>query len=243
MKNQSHNTNLVQFHKINAKNYQNVWDFQSLLHEKIKADKFDRKEQLLIRQGKKKSISHLIFCEHAPVFTLGKSADEAHLLFSEDELHNKGFEVYSINRGGDVTYHGPGQLTAYFIMDVELLKRDVHLFVRNLEEVVISVLKLYKIEGERVEGLTGVWVKNDSGFEKICAIGVHLSRWVSMHGLAFNIDTQLNHFDNIIPCGIRDDDKSVTSLGKLLGREIGVDEVIADMKTAFQEVFNFQFIN
>lgn len=243
MKNQSHKTNLVQFHKINAKNYQNVWDFQSILHKKIKADKFDRTAQSLVRQGKKKSISHLLFCQHQPVFTLGKSAEDSNMLIPEADLRVQGFEVFKINRGGDVTYHGPGQLTVYFIIDVERLKRDVHLFVRNLEQVVINVLMDYQIEGIRVEGLTGVWIDGNSGLEKVCAIGVHLSRWVSMHGLAFNVNTQLDHFDNIIPCGIRDSDKSVTSLARILGRQVELNEVEEKMKLSFQEVFDIQFIN
>lgn len=242
MKNQSHKTITVQLHKINANNYQSVWDFQSLLHERIKADKFNKSKLSLMTKGLRSNVGHLIFCEHAPVFTLGKSADDRNLLFPRIELNDNGFEVFDINRGGDVTYHGPGQITAYFIVDVEMIKRDVHLFVRNLEQVVINVLEQYQIKGERIDDLTGVWVRAERGMHKVCAIGVHLSRWVSMHGLAFNINTDLEHFNNIIPCGISDDDKSVTSLARILGREVDMEEVMEKMRTSFQEVFCLEYI-
>ncbi len=242
MKNQSHKTIPVQFHKINANNYQSVWDFQSILHERIKADKFNISKQFLISKGLSSSIGHLIFCEHTPVFTLGKSADDSNLLSPKVDLNENGFEVFDINRGGDVTYHGPGQITAYFIVDVEKIKRDVHLFVRNLEQVVINVLEDYQVKGERIDDLTGVWVRADQGMHKVCAIGVHLSRWVSMHGLAFNINTDLEHFDNIIPCGISDKDKSVTSLARILGKVVDMQEVMEKMQTSFREVFCLEYI-
>ena len=234
---------LIQFHEFNAKNYQSVWDFQTILHERIKADKLDPSKRRLLMAEIKRPINHLIFCIHQPVYTLGKRADIENLLVSPKEIETKGFELFPINRGGDITYHGPGQITAYFIADLELLKRDVHLFVRNLEQTVINVLKEYGLNGERQTDLTGVWLKDKNKMSKICAIGVHLSRWVSMHGLAFNVTTELSHFDNIIPCGIADPGKDVTSLSKEIERPINVVEVKEKLKQQFQNVFGFQIIN
>lgn len=236
-------SSLIQFHKINAKYYQSVWDFQTILHNRIKADKQDISEKHLISSGLKQPLGHLIFCEHAPVYTLGKSADKENLLVGEKELTEKGFEVLPINRGGDITYHGPGQITAYLIMDLETIGRDVHAYVRNLEQTVIDLLHEYGIVGERVKGLTGVWIRTPHGWVKICAIGVHLSRWVSMHGLAFNVSSQLKHFNNIIPCGINDDDKSVTSLVNELGQDIKMIDVETKFKDHFGKVFGFQYVN
>jgi len=228
----------VQFHNLNDSDYQDVWDFQSLLHNKIKSVKttstFKQAPSVL---------NHLIFCEHKPVYTLGKSAKSDHLLVNSKDLLDMGFEVFPINRGGDITYHGPGQLTGYLILDLELLYRDIHKYVRNLEEAVIRLLDAYEIEGIRLPDFTGVWVNRNDRFMKVCAIGVHLSRWVSMHGFAFNINTDLSHFENILPCGITDENKSVTSLSNLVSYQVSQNEVHSKLKPILAEIFNLNILN
>lgn len=199
--------------------YEEGWKKQQFLHnQKI--------EFKLNNKGCTQS-NHLIFCEHHPVYTLGKSGSEQNLLLINDELKKAGFEFFKINRGGDITYHGPGQIVGYPIFDLDLFFTDVHKYVRFLEESIIKTLEHYGIKGEREKGFTGVWIKNTSNNEmrKICAIGVHLSRWVTMHGFAFNVNPQLDHFKNIIPCGIVDGSKSVTSLSLEVGEIVLIDEV------------------
>ncbi len=230
----------VQFHRIKRASYQSVWDFQSLLNNDIKLAK---RSQSADNKAKAYFLNHLVFCEHRPVFTLGKSASEENLLVGEDRLKAEDIELFKINRGGDITYHGPGQLTAYFIFDLEQLYRDVHRFVRNIEECIIRLLDEYGLEAFRLPDYTGVWLGQEGAYRKICAIGVHLSRWVSMHGLAFNINTELDMFDKIIPCGIDDGDKSVTSLSKELGRAIDMLEVEERLKRICSEIFNIEYIN
>lgn len=214
-------TNILQIHTIKQVNYQQVWDFQEILLQKLIQSK--RKEVDLHNQI---ATHHLIFCEHRPVYTLGKSGSMDHLLLDSDQLTNNQFEFHKINRGGDITYHGPGQWTIYPIIDLESYARDVHLYVRNLELIVIDLLKQYGIIATPVEDFTGVWTGTESN-RKLCAIGVHLSRWVSMHGLALNVNANLGHFENIIPCGIPTDSRSVTSISKEIGKEIDM-EVIKD---------------
>ncbi len=216
---------LVQVHEIHKASYQDVWDFQTLLHNKIKQNKRFRNYDLVSDEDIAYEPNHIVFCEHFPVYTLGKSADVSNLLLEDHALSDQGFEIFKINRGGDITYHGPGQITGYYIMDLELLRRDVHWYVRSLEQIVIDLLKTYSVEGIRIEEFTGVWVKSESTYKKVCAIGVHLSRWVSMHGFGFNINSKLDHFKNIIPCGIQDANKSVTSLSEILGYELDIAEV------------------
>lgn len=231
----------AQLHKLNAANYQDVWDFQTVLHNKLKEDK--RKSKTSLTPNEQKILNHVIFCQHKPVYTLGKSADSSNLLRPQSDLVKEGFEIYHINRGGDITYHGPGQVTGYLIMDLELLYRDVHRYVRNIEEVIIRTLGSYMVEGIRLDDFTGVWVKHGGKLKKICAIGVHLSRWVSMHGFGFNVNTELYHFNNIIPCGIDQADKEVTSLSDLLNRDIKIKEVEAQLIRHCQDVFQLEFIN
>jgi len=187
----------------------------------------------------------LLICEHNPVYTLGKSGKESHLLISKEEIAKEGFEFIKINRGGDITYHGPGQLTVYPIFDMESFFRDVHRYVRNLEEINIRVLQHYGLKGKREEGFTGVWLEATEGKpkRKICAIGVHFSRWVSLHGFALNVNSNLAHFENIIPCGIAEENKSVTSLQQELGKLIPLEEVKMLIKEKAAEVFDYEYFD
>ena len=231
----------VIFKDLGSIDYQKCWDYQ----EALLGELVDRK--LLNRDLKKegeetlsKQVHYLIFCEHPPVYTLGKSGKEDHLLLKQNDLESEGFAFYKINRGGDITYHGPGQLVGYPILDLECFFTDVHKYVRFLEKAVINVLATYGISGKRVDGFTGVWLEGQPK-RKICAIGVHLKRWVTMHGFALNVNTQLSHFGNIIPCGIQDDDKTVTSISKELGRAVDMEEVKQRLKEAFSTLFEFEY--
>ena len=223
--------------------YDKAWKAQQALHQEkidLKRQNWKRKEEgldLLPQQH------HLIFCSHPHVYTLGKSGSLSNLLLSEKELESKNATFYKINRGGDITYHGPGQVVAYPIFDLEYFFTDVHRYVRSLEEVVIRTLADYGIEGGREKGYTGVWLAATETLpkRKICAIGVHLSRWITMHGFAFNVQTDLNYFKNIIPCGIQEADKDVTSLEKELGKKIEMTKVKNRLKFHFKEIFEFEF--
>ncbi|SRR5581483_85068 len=187
----------------------------------------------------------LILVEHPPVYTFGRGVDRrsngtpANFLLSQEKLLAIGAETFEIERGGDVTFHGPGQLVGYPILNLAHFKEDLGWYLRSLEETVIEVLRTYAIEGFRVPGRTGVWVANAAGEEKICAIGVHASRWCTMHGFAFNIDTDLSYFQHIVPCGITD--RGVTSLQKIVGREIPMPEVRERYVSAFESVFQVDF--
>jgi lipoyl(octanoyl) transferase len=244
--------------------YQEAWDYQfqlqkQLIDHKLAARK--RAERVVEMIGETPSVfltsamtiepilepeqSHyLLFCEHNPVYTLGKSGSLTHLLLNEAELAEKGVEFFKINRGGDITYHGPGQITGYPIFDLDCFFTDVHKYVRFLEEVVIRAMAEYGLVGMRIAGYTGVWLEGDGEKpkRKISAIGVHLSRWVTMHGFAFNINTDLSYFTNIVPCGIADDDKAVTSLSAELGKKIDIEEVKDTLKRHFAELFQFEFL-
>ncbi|MEZ4908673.1 MAG: lipoyl(octanoyl) transferase LipB [Saprospiraceae bacterium] len=184
--------------------------------------------------------SALLFCEHNPVYTLGKSGKINNLIFSEDVLVQKGIEFKNTNRGGDITYHGPGQIVGYPIFDLDYFYHDVHRYVRDIEEVIILTLQNYGLEGMRIKGATGVWLKDSEveQYRKVCAIGIHISRWVTLHGFAFNINTDLDYFSGIIPCGIQDKNKSVTSISKELGLKIEMDEVKELLLKNFEKVFD-----
>lgn len=192
--------------------YGEAWDLQYRLHS-------------LRREGKIEDT--LLLLEHPHTYTLGKTADRANLIGSDQYLEENGIKVFEIDRGGDITYHGPGQLVGYPIIDLQKWKPDSHLYLRTLEEIMIDVLADYGITAGRKHGFTGVWISE----EKIAAIGIKISRWVTMHGFAFNINTDLNLFSGIIPCGIKD--KEVTSLSKILGREIDMDEIKSKIKNRF----------
>lgn len=235
----------VVFGDIGRISYRKAWDFQQELMDGVIAEKQERRKAIREgreeEQGKVERKHYLLFCEHSPVFTLGKSGSPDHLLLAEGALGELGFEFFKINRGGDITYHGPGQLVAYPIFDLDGFFTDVHKYVRYLEEVVIRTLAEYGLEGLRYDGYTGVWLDASDGRpkRKICAIGVHLSRWVTMHGFAFNINTNLSHFEFIVPCGIADPDKAVTSLQAELKREVTMAEVKEKVKRHFQDLFGF----
>lgn len=224
------NSRYLKVHDLGVSDYQLAWDFQTRLHKDLIACKLENPDHFPGHS--------LVLCEHPHVFTLGKSGQEANLLQPLDQMEDIQARFYRINRGGDITYHGPGQLVAYPILDLEKLKTDVHWYVRSLEQCIIDLVREYGIEAGRIEGLTGVWVGMDSPKpRKICAIGVHLSRWVSLHGLAFNIQTDLQYFNYIVPCGIDPEQKSVTSMSKELLREISLDEI----KVKFIQHFIKQF--
>lgn len=216
--------------------YKEAWDYQESLFAKNIQRKIDARNGFPVEPTE----NFLLSCEHPHVFTLGKSGDENHLLFNETFLSNIGASFYKINRGGDITYHGPGQLVVYPIFDLDYFFTDIHKYMRFLEEAVIRTLAEYGIKGERYEGFTGVWLDVDKlTARKICAMGVKSSRWVTMHGIGFNINSNLDYFNYIVPCGIQN--KGVTSLEKELGRTIEIAEVTEILKTKMAELFNFEF--
>lgn len=222
--------------------YEEAWNIQeSLLKEKVEIKIYNRKIDKTHQEPLTQS-HHLLFCEHYPVYTLGKTGTVNHLLMEPKIMEAQGFKFFKINRGGDITYHGPGQLVGYPIFDLDFFFTDIHKYIRLLEEAVIRTLNHYGLSGIREPGYTGVWLPADAKnkLRKICAIGVHLSRWVTMHGFAFNINTNLSHFSNIIPCGIQDVNRGVTSLKNELGRSIPLDEVKSILLQYMQEIFSFQ---
>ena len=227
----------VGFQDLGLIDYRKCWDYQEELFAEILAVKSaNRKENKTdITQN------HLLFCEHPHVYTLGKSGDEKNLLVNEDYLKSRGATFYKINRGGDITYHGPGQIVGYPILDLDNFFTDIHKYLRFLEEAIILTLKEYGLESKRSPGETGVWF--DVGTpkaRKICALGVKSSRWVTMHGFAFNINADLSYFGNIIPCGIVD--KQVTSMQKELGREMDMEEVKTKLKSHLVRLFEMKII-
>ena len=229
----------LHFQDLGLIDYKEAWDFQeTLFKENIEAKIENRKADKTVTATK----NHLIFCEHPHVYTLGKSGDESHLLLSEGLLKQKGATYYKINRGGDITYHGPGQIVGYPILDLDKFFTDIHKYLRFLEEMIILTLAEYGIESGRSKGFTGVWLDADDPLKarKICAMGVRCSRWVTMHGFAFNVNADLDYFNNIVPCGIAD--KQVTSLQKELNREVDVDEVKQKLKKHFLQLFDAKFI-
>ena len=227
----------VKFEDLGLIDYKNCWDYQEDLFNKILATKSaNRKED---KSGV--TDNHLLFCEHPHVYTLGKSGDKTNLLVNGDYLKSRGATFYKINRGGDITYHGPGQIVGYPILDLDNFFTDIHKYLRLLEEAVILTLKEYELEGERSGGETGVWFDvGTSKARKICALGVKSSRWVTMHGFAFNINSNLSYFENIIPCGIPN--KSITSLQKELGEKLDLDEVKGRLKSYLIELFEMEII-
>ena len=227
----------VGFQDLGLIDYRKCWDYQEELFAEILAVKSaNRKENKTdITQN------HLLFCEHPHVYTLGKSGDEKNLLVNEDYLKSRGATFHKINRGGDITYHGPGQIVGYPILDLDNFFTDIHKYLRFLEEAIILTLKEYGLESERSPGETGVWF--DVGTpkaRKICALGVKSSRWVTMHGFAFNINTDLSYFGNIVPCGITD--KSVTSLQIELEKEMDMEEVKTKLKSHLVCLFEMKII-
>lgn len=225
---------LVHFKDLGLIDYKEAWDFQESVFQNT------IQEKIQIRNGDSTltTKNYLLFCEHPHVFTLGKSGSESNLLLNEVELEKEEATFYKINRGGDITYHGPGQLVAYPIFDLDHFFTDIHKYMRFLEEAVIQTLATFGIESGRVDGLTGVWLDgNTPKARKICALGVKSSRWVTMHGIGFNVNADLNYFSHIIPCGIND--KAVTSMQHELGRKLDMLEVANVLKTKLSQLFEF----
>lgn len=228
----------IQLLDLGLKDYKETWEFQEELFQEIIDIKIrNRREELELETP-----NYFLLVEHPHVYTLGKSGDFSNLLINEKQLEEKGAAFYKINRGGDITYHGPGQVVGYPILDLENFFSDIHKYLRFLEEVFIRVLADYNITGTRSEGETGVWLGVGTPFaRKICALGVRASRWVTMHGFALNVNSDLGYFDNIIPCGIRG--KAVTSLNVELGVEnVDIDEVKEKIKKHFTALFESEFV-
>jgi len=218
--------------------YKEGWDYQEKLFLEVVNLKIANRS--LEPEAQKETPNYLIFCSHPHVYTLGKSGDQNHLLLDDSGLSEKEATFYKINRGGDITYHGPGQLVGYPILDLDNFFTDIHKYLRYLEEAVILTLADYGVVGGRIEGLTGVWIdfEDKVNARKICALGVKTSRWVTMHGFAFNVHTDLSYFNNIIPCGI--DDKAVTSLEKELGKKPDLVEVEEKLKLHLATLFEME---
>lgn len=223
---------------LGYKDYKDTWDYQEALFKEI----LDIKIQNRREDAGLETPNYFLFVEHPHVYTLGKSGDMSNLLLDEKQLEEKGATFYKINRGGDITYHGPGQIVGYPILDLDNFFTDIHKYLRFLEEVIILTLKEYGLEATRSEGETGVWLDVGTPFaRKICAMGVRASRWVTMHGFALNVNANLGYFDNIIPCGIRG--KAVTSLNVELGvKEVNEAEVKEKLLKHFETLFEAEFI-
>jgi lipoyl(octanoyl) transferase len=228
----------IEFTDFGLVDYQIAWDKQEALLAETVARKIANRslpenEQIFTK-------NHLIFCEHSHVYTLGKSGKEEHLLLSNSELEAAEAQFYKTNRGGDITYHGPGQLVGYPVFDLENFFTDIHKYMRFLEEAIINTCAHFGIKAGRIAGLTGVWIGFEAGQNprKICAMGVKTSRWVTMHGLALNVNTDLTYFKNIVPCGI--DDKAVTSMKLELGQSVNIEEVKLVLYHNLSELFGFE---
>ncbi len=228
----------VEFIDLGMVDYQEGWDYQENLFAKTIAQKVQNRNLDISQQ--QATTNYLLFCQHPHVFTLGKSGKEEHLLLDENQLKSKSAKFYKINRGGDITYHGPGQLVVYPILDLENFFTDIHRYMRLLEESVILTLADFGIQAGRIDGLTGVWLDfmKQTNPRKICAMGVKSSRWVTMHGLALNVNTDLGYFSNIVPCGI--DDKAVTSMAQELGEMIDIQTVSERLLKHIQELFEME---
>lgn len=229
------------FENLGLIDYQEAWDYQEKLFADtlaIKtANRTSEPETLLPTPNR------VIFCQHPHVYTLGKSGKQDHLLLNEEDLSQKQAKFYKINRGGDITYHGPGQLVGYPILDLDNFFTDIHRYMRTLEEAIILTLADYGISAGRIPGLTGVWLdfEEQKNPRKICAMGVKASRWVTMHGFALNVNTDMSYFGNIVPCGI--EDKAVTSIGKELGSPVDLDEVSSKLKNHIGNLFEITWLN
>jgi lipoyl(octanoyl) transferase len=223
--------------------YKSAWDKQEgLLLENVAIKTAARKENTDHHPLLLPTTNHLIFCEHSAVYTLGKSGNISNVLLSDEEMSEKGIEFYKTNRGGDITFHGEGQIVGYPILDLEKFQTDIGVYLRNIEEVIIKTIAAFGIKGERSSGETGVWIDNEipGKARKICAIGVRCSRWITMHGFALNVNTDLDYFQNIIPCGIQN--KKVTSINKEIGFSPELNEVKELIKKNFEIVFNTELI-
>jgi len=231
----------VFFEDLGVKSYKPTWDYQeALLLKNTQIKSIHRTNE---QPANEANTEHrLLMVEHPPVFTLGKSGKREHVLVSEAQLQNLGIEFYHINRGGDITYHGFQQVVGYPILDLDKFKTDLSWYLRSLEEVIIQVLAEYGLKGDRSAGETGVWLSPEDPFmaRKICAMGIKCSRWITMHGFALNVNTDLSHFEYIVPCGIQG--KAVTSLEKELGKKVDYAEVKQKIKYHFEKVFECDLI-
>jgi len=243
---------LVRFEDLGRMPYQEAWDYQSRLHRLLVDNKMKNRQ---LPAGAFAQDHAFLLVEHPHVYTLGKSGSLENLLLDEQELQRRKIQYFPINRGGDITYHGPGQLVGYPILDLECFFTDVHRYVRNIEEVIIRTLAGFDVEATRIKDYTGVWCPPKTPpdpadpdlffwkkYRKICAIGVHLSRWVTLHGFAFNVGTDLTYFDYIVPCGIADADKTVSSMERELGRPAPVAAVQQELKKHFCDVFQCKLL-
>jgi len=230
----------VEFRDLGSMDYQEAWTYQEKLFADIVAQKIQNRN--LPEDQQAITPNYLLFVEHPHVYTLGKSGKPEHLLLDEAGLVSHQATYYKINRGGDITYHGPGQLVGYPILDLDHFFTDIHRYLRYLEEAIILTLAEYGVPAGRIEGLTGVWLDYDTlkNPRKICALGVKSSRWVTMHGFAFNVNVDLSYFGHIVPCGI--DDKAVTSLHLELGRQVDVQEVKEKVKKHLATLFEMNLI-
>lgn len=214
---------LLEVRRLGHVDYKAAWDLQR--------DLFDRRLKNEIPDT-------LLLCQHSHTYTVGKNGTDnvsKHLLLNQEQLRSHGIDVFEIDRGGDITYHGPGQVVGYPILDLNAHYRDVHRYLRDLEEAIIQTVKRWGIIGKRIDGVTGVWVDTPRGPEKLCAIGVKVTRWITMHGFALNVNTNLDYFNHIIPCGISD--KGVTSMAVLTGASVDLDDVQDEIEIAFDRVF------
>jgi len=226
----------VFFQDLGLLDYKVCWDYQEKLFNEIIQQKLEHRNT---PGSELRTPNYLLFCEHPHVYTLGRNGDEKNLLIQNGELEKVQATFYKINRGGDVTYHGPGQIVGYPILNLDLFFTDIHKYLRYLEEAVIRTLSDYGIKAGRISKLTGVWVEAENNSpRKICSFGVRCSRWVTMHGFAFNVNTDLSYFNNIVPCGIAD--KEVTSMQKELGREVDIEEVKVILKKNIAELFEME---
>lgn len=231
----------TEFKDLGLIDYQEGWDRQTELFNKILAVKSENRN--LSETQQLPTNNYLLFCEHPHVYTLGKSGDESNLLIKKEELSTIGATYYHINRGGDITYHGPGQLVVYPVIDLENFFTDIHQYMRLLEEAVIQTLREFTVESGRIPGLTGVWLDVDhkTKARKICAMGVKTSRWVTLHGLALNVNTDLSYFNHMVPCGITD--KAVTSLDKELGHSVDMNEAKLTLKEKLAHLFKMELMS
>lgn len=226
----------VQVQQLGVMDYQAAWDYQERLFADIQALKVQNRTA----DQQQPTPNYLLFCEHPHVYTLGKSGKEGHLLANDEFLKTIGATYHRINRGGDITYHGPGQLVGYPILDLDNFFTDIHRYMRLLEEAIIRTLVEYGIEAGRIPGLTGVWLDHEQQLNprKICAMGVKASRWVTMHGFALNVNTDLSYFSHIVPCGITD--KAVTSMQQELGHEVSLIEVAEKVQQHLADLFEMR---
>ena len=246
----------VIFRDLGNMDYKTAWDYQEkLLQENVRRKSLVNRQQSIVmsapgdaselttNESQLTTEHYLLFVEHPPVYTLGKSGNIENVLMSEAQLEENGIQFFRTNRGGDITFHGDQQIVGYPILDLEKFYTDIGKYLRNLEEVIIATLADYGLKGARSTGETGVWLDPDiPGRErKICAMGVRTSRWITMHGFAFNVNTDLSYFNNIIPCGIQN--KQVTSLEKELGKKIDFEEAKARVKKNFEKVFEVELVN